>query len=142
MQTHMNPYTAVVGSLHGPILKIVSACRVPLRRYGNTPYILSHRDFCLTCIHTSGNVALVLRCGLRFAYFVEKTAQFFWFFFIFLPRFLSGIRCSNDLYVFMSRFSRSLSRKTTEINFERFSRTFCSQSLPTIQNMYERLDRI
>ena len=65
MQPHTNPYTAMAGSLHDPIIKIMSTCRirirVHIRTYGNTTYIFSHRDFCRTRIHirTNGNVALL-----------------------------------------------------------------------------------
>ena len=63
MQPHTNPYTAMAGSLHDPILKIVCACRVciPVRihKYGNTLSLyLSYRDFCCTRtrIRTNENV--------------------------------------------------------------------------------------
>ena len=50
-------------SLHDLILKIVSACRVRTRTSGNTPYILSHRDFCSIC--TRIRMYTIWKCSFK-----------------------------------------------------------------------------
>lgn len=64
MQLHTNPFTAMAGSLHDLILKVVLACWIRIRvcilhvrTYGNTPYILGHHDFGRIHIRTNGIVA-------------------------------------------------------------------------------------